>query len=165
MYFISNLYYFMANKGKPWLPKHDLYLADNIDQSNVIIAEVLERSPFAVECRRSTLSVALIKSNTELTVDECIARFRADSERVNCFLKRHEREESERKTKKSRSSGKPLSFDSAEYALVSEASACIFAHGGSTSEVWADPSFVPVMIKYYNGLNAYSSAVRDQISP
>ena len=158
---------FMANRGKPWLPKHDMYLIDNADQSNTKLAEFLERSALAIECHRSILAIDL-NTKSEKKIDECIARLHADTEKTKRFMAEKNRRErfNEQMNKRFKMPEQSVPFPPpsatslSDTTDISAAAGCIRENHGDLLIAWANPTFVPIMIKYISGFEAYAAAVR-----
>lgn len=146
----------MANKGKPWLIEHDIFLAENADTPNDELAELLGRSALGIECRRAVLVVDLHKKNPDLSVDECIARFHSDPERTNRYLKKQEVQSDGTAPSSKRLRRSNISD---EFSLIAAAAECIRSNEGDLLHSWANPEWVPVMIKHHSGFAAYAEAV------
>ena len=148
----------MKNKGKPWLPEHDVYLSENIAESNEQLADELGRSAYAVECRRVSLAVALSEKDPSMSLDQCISHYRADMESTkrrldhegNVFVMK-------KKTKKT----KKLSIQGLEKEdTIAQVAECIRLNEGDMSAAWANTGFVSAMIRNHSGFEAYAAFVR-----
>jgi hypothetical protein len=164
----------MSNKGKPWLPEHDELLMQNIEKSNEDLADLLGRSAWAVECHRVTLAMGLCRGDSAMSLDECIARFKADSDLVqHCVEKKTIREQKRARTsrlvspdadavaaviREQRKAAKTfnVSPDTSDIMAVAES---IRNNQGSLAEAWANPDFVPILIKYHGGFQAFSASL------
>jgi hypothetical protein len=170
----------MSNHGKPWLPEHDELLMHNIEKSNKELAEMLGRSAWAVECHRVNLAMALCRSDSTVSLDESIARFKADTELVQqCVEKKTIREQKRARTsrlvspdadavtaviREQRKAAKTfkVSPDTSDIMAVAE---CIRNNQGSLAEAWANPDFVPILIKYHGGFQAFSASLAQKHHP
>ena len=158
----------MANMGKPWLPGHDSFLVENVERSNEELASLLGRSVVAIHCRRALLSVAFSKRNPSITIDECIARFMADTDRVHRLLGQKSHGSDTSKHTKTSIPGeadgpvpKKIKLSgNTEDNVIQAAADCIRRDGGNMANAWSTSEFVAVMIKHHSGFEAYSSAVR-----
>ena len=165
----------MSNRGKTWLPEHNELLVHNIEKTNAEIAVMLGRGAWAVECHRVTLAIELRREDSTLSVEACIARFKADAELVHHRMEKN----TARARKRSRTCvdedsmaivreqvavGKTLSVtsDTAAIAAVAE---CIRINQGSLAEAWANPDFVPILIKHHSGFEAFSASLTQKHHP
>lgn len=144
----------MANKGKPWSSEHDALLTENVEKTNMQLAELLGRSAHGIECRRAVLAASLHRDEPSASIEECISRFCADPEQAKRVLKRQKIGGSQIEPTVKKSKPTP------ESEVIAEAAKCILEGGGDLFHGWSNPKFVPVMIKHYGGFQAYASAVR-----
>jgi hypothetical protein len=149
---------------------------DNIDRTNTELAEMLGRSAWAVECRRRALEVELKLSNPSMTLDECIAQFKADPHSG----KRQTDSSSSSVRKRVRllrpdmvSSGASAATSvvgsiqtvSSDIHIITDVAENIRLNQGSMAEAWTNPDFVPPLIKYYDGFNAFSATLAQKHHP
>jgi hypothetical protein len=170
----------MSNHGKSWLPEHDRLLMQNIETSNEKLADLLGRSEWAVECRRVTLAMALCSGDSTMSLDECIARFNADADLVQrCVEKKNIREQKRAKTsrlvspdsdaitavvQKQRKAAKTFTVSPDTSAIIAVAES-IRINQGSLAEAWANPDFVPILIQYHSGFQAFSASLTQKHHP
>lgn len=170
----------MSNKGKPWLPEHDDLLIQHIDKSNEELADLLGRSAWAVECHRVTLAMALCHGDSTVSLEEGITRFKADADLVQrCVEMKTIREQKRAKTSRLVSPDVDAvttvvreKWKHAKTFTVSPDTAAIMAvvesiriNQGSLAEAWANPEFVPILIQYHSGFQAFSATLAQKHHP
>ena len=175
----------MDNRGKIWSIDHDQMLMESPQMTNAYFAMSMGRTENAIKCRRNHLAAKMHQNDPATPLEEYVGLMNADFPQTSALLIEWGEKkaslasfiDTNRKRKASAtrdhtspyfqhavSGNAPYPSGQWDPSLTDKCIAVICKsireEGGNLASLFNDPQFVPLLVQYYPGFEAYARIVQ-----
>jgi hypothetical protein len=175
----------MDNRGKFWSIDDDQKLMESPQMPNVYFSQTMGRTENAIKCRRNHLAAKMHQNDTDTPLEEYVRLMNADFAQtsvlliewgekranLNTFLETNRKRKAKevqapaQEQRASRFFQPKSSWEpSVNDHCIDVICKSIREEGGNLASLFNDPQFVPTLIQYYPGFEAYARIIQARAS-